>query len=75
MYPRTLSGLLALSLLVVELDTWNGATFVANTDYHSNIVSVPDATNHTDTTLANAATTVDRWGSSARVVSKPVRVY
>jgi len=38
---------------VVELDTWNGASFVADTDYHSNIVSVPDGTTHTTTTLTN----------------------
>lgn len=36
---------------VVELDTWNGASFVADTDYHSNIASVPDGTTHTTTTL------------------------
>ena len=39
---------------VVELDTWNGANFVANTDYHLNVASVANATTHTDTTLANA---------------------
>ncbi len=38
---------------VVELDTWNGASFIADTDYHSNIVSVRDGTTHTSTTLTN----------------------
>ena len=36
---------------VVEFDTWNGASFVADTDYHPNIASVPDGTTHTTTTL------------------------
>src|SRR5436853_6589508 len=36
---------------VVEFDAWNGASFVADTDYHSNIASVPDGTTHTTTTL------------------------
>ncbi len=38
---------------VVELDTWNGASFVANTDYHANVATVADGTTHTDTTLTN----------------------
>ena len=37
----------------VELDTWNGASFVANQDFHSNIDSVPDGTTHTSSTLTN----------------------
>ena len=37
----------------VEVDTWNGGSFVANQDYHSNIDSVPDGTTHTSSTLTN----------------------
>ena len=34
------------------LYTWNGSAFVLDTDYHSNIVSDPDGTSHSNTTLA-----------------------
>lgn len=34
-----------------ELDRWNGASFIKDTDYHSNVASVPDGTTHTTSTL------------------------
>ena len=37
----------------VELDTWNGANFVADTDYHANVATVADGITHTDSTLTN----------------------
>jgi subtilisin-like proprotein convertase family protein len=37
---------------VVQLNTWNGSSFVANTDYHPNITAVADATTHSTATLA-----------------------
>ena len=36
----------------VELDLWNGSAFVKDTDYHANITTVADATNHTTATMA-----------------------
>lgn len=36
---------------VVELDTWNGSSFVLDTDYHSNIATDPDGTTHSNSTL------------------------
>lgn len=37
----------------LELDVWNGSTFVADTDYHGNIATVPDGATHTSSTLVN----------------------
>ena len=36
---------------VTQLQRWNGSAFVADTDYHSNIIDVPDGTSHPDSTL------------------------
>jgi len=38
---------------VTQLQRWNGSTFVADVDYHSNIVVVPDGASHTISTLTN----------------------
>ncbi|MDQ6654805.1 MAG: hypothetical protein M3Y80_03200 [Verrucomicrobiota bacterium] len=35
------------------LDLWNGASFVADSDYHGNIVADPNGTTHTSSTLVN----------------------
>ena len=39
---------------VTELDTWNGSTFVPDSDYHSNIISDPNGTTHPNSTLIAA---------------------
>ncbi|HEY4284920.1 MAG TPA: thrombospondin type 3 repeat-containing protein [Chthoniobacterales bacterium] len=36
---------------VTQLQRWNGSTFVSDSDYHSNIVAVPDGTSHANSTL------------------------
>jgi hypothetical protein len=36
---------------VTQLQKWNGSTFVLDTDYHSNIISDPDGTTHSSSTL------------------------
>ncbi|MEP6811236.1 MAG: hypothetical protein ABI992_13410, partial [Chthoniobacterales bacterium] len=36
---------------LTELDTWNGSSFVLNSDYHSDIITDPNGTTHSDSTL------------------------
>jgi hypothetical protein len=38
---------------VTQLQRWNGSTFVNDTDYHSNIVAVPDGNTHATSTLTS----------------------
>ena len=38
---------------VTQLQKWNGSTFVNDTDYHGNIVAVPDGTTHASSTLVS----------------------
>ena len=38
---------------VVELDTWNGSSFVVDTDYHSNVATDPNGTTHANSTLVS----------------------
>jgi hypothetical protein len=38
---------------VTRLQLWNGSSFVADTDYHSNVVAVPDGTTHATSTLTS----------------------
>ncbi len=37
----------------LRLDLWDGASFVADSDYHGNIVADPNGTTHTTSTLMN----------------------
>lgn len=37
----------------LQLQRWNGAEFVADSDYHSNITAVPDGNTHAASTLVN----------------------
>ena len=37
----------------VQLQKWNGAQFVTDSDYHQNIASVPDGATHASSTLVN----------------------
>ena len=36
---------------VTQLQRWNGSTFIGDTDYHANIVTVPDGASHATSTL------------------------
>ena len=38
---------------VTQLQTWNGSTFVTDTDYHNNIVADPNGTTHPTSTLTS----------------------
>jgi Bacterial TSP3 repeat len=38
---------------VTQLQRWNGSTFVADTDFHSNVVTVPDGDSHANSTLVS----------------------
>ena len=38
---------------VTQLQRWNGSTFVNDTDYHSNVVTVPDGESHSTSTLTS----------------------
>jgi len=37
----------------LQLQSWNGSQFVADSDYHQNITAVPDGNSHTASTLVN----------------------
>lgn len=37
----------------VQLQKWNGAEFITDSDYHQNIAAVPDGTTHASSTLVN----------------------